>query len=202
MRGWNRRLFLKMAYGLPVVLRGLPRLDGAESPSGLVDLDLEAKQQWLNVARRSAFLYAYNGQVPGPVVETRPGDHIRIRFRNSLPEPTNLHYHGLHVPPTGSADNSFLMIPPGESFTYEFDLHATHPGGTFWYHPHVHGSAARQVSRGLAGVFVVRGELDQVPEIAAAPESSLVLQDFDLNADGLPLEPSMMERTMGREGHW
>ena len=149
---------------------------------------------------RSSYLYGFNGQIPGPVVDAQPGDHIRIRFRNSLPEPTNLHYHGLHIPPAGSADNSFLVIPPGESFTYEFDLPAAHAGGTFWYHPHIHGASARQVSRGLAGVFVVRGELDRVPEIAAAPESILVLQDFDLNASGLPREPSPMERIRGREG--
>ena len=64
----------------------------------------------------------------------------------------------------------------------------------------MHGSVARQVSRGLAGVFLVRGELDQIPEIADAPEAVLVLQDFDLARNGLPLEPGLMERMTGREG--
>jgi len=190
----HRRTFLKAGLGLPFALRKL------SSTPPVVDVDLEARQAWMRVAGRTVYLYGYNGQVPGPVIEARPGDHVRVRFRNRLAEPTNIHYHGLHVSPSGHADNVMLRIPAGESLTYEFDLPANHRGGTFWYHPHVHESVARQVSRGLAGVFVVRGELDQIPEIASAPEAVLVLQDFSLSSRGDPLEPNMMERIMGREG--
>ncbi|MCZ2075802.1 MAG: multicopper oxidase domain-containing protein, partial [Bryobacterales bacterium] len=168
--------------------------------SGLVDVSLTAASTWLSVASRQALLYSYDGQVPGPLIEARAGDTVRLRLKNELPEPTNLHYHGLHVPPTGHADNSFLEIPPGETLMYEFTLPAGHPAGTFWYHPHVHGLVARQVSRGLAGAFVVRGELDATPEIRDTPEHFLVLQDFDLYADGLVREPRFMERMQGREG--
>jgi FtsP/CotA-like multicopper oxidase with cupredoxin domain len=202
MFGYDRRSFLKVAAGLPAAAGALAPMLRAEPAvnTGLVEAGLEAGQAWIDVGGRNAYLYGFNGQVPGPILEARPGDHVRIRFRNSLPEPTNLHYHGLHVPPTGNADNSFLEIPSQENFTYEFDLPASHPGGTFWYHPHMHESVARQVSRGLAGVFIVRGELDQIQEIAAAPEAALVLQDFELTSSGLPVEPGLMERMAGREG--
>jgi hypothetical protein len=36
----------------------------------------------------------------------------------------------------------------------------------------------------LAGVFVVRGDLDEIPEIKAAKEEFLVLQDFALHSEG------------------
>ncbi|MBZ5677711.1 MAG: multicopper oxidase family protein [Acidobacteriia bacterium] len=189
-----RRTFLKASLGLPFSLSKL------SSTPTVVDVALEARQGRMRVAGRTAYLYGYNGQVPGPMIEARPGDHMRVRFRNGLVEPTNIHYHGLHVSPSGNADNVMLRIPAGESFTYEFDLPASHRGGTFWYHPHVHESVARQISRGLAGVFIIRGELDQIPEIASAPEAVLVLQDFSLSSHGDPLEPNMMERMMGREG--
>jgi FtsP/CotA-like multicopper oxidase with cupredoxin domain len=196
MLGCKRRDFLKAAAGAFVpVLRAAPQAN-----TGLIEVELEAEQKWIEVGGRNAHLVGFNGQVPGPVVEAGPGDHVRIHLRNSLSEPTNLHYHGLHVAPTGNADNSFLEIPSGEDFTYEFDLPASHPGGTFWYHPHIHETVARQVSRGLAGVFIVRGELDQIPEIADAPEAVLVLQDFDLASNGLSLEPGLIERMAGREG--
>lgn len=196
MFGCDRRNFLKAAAGaFAPVLRAEPAAD-----TGLVEMELEAEQELIEVGGRSAYLFGFNGRAPGPILEARPGDHVRVRFRNSLREPTNLHYHGLHVPPTGNADNSFLEIPAGEDFTYEFDLPASHPGGTFWYHPHMHGFVARQVSRGLAGIFIVRGELDQIPEIAEAPEAVLVLQDFDLDNSGLPVEPGLMQRMAGREG--
>jgi FtsP/CotA-like multicopper oxidase with cupredoxin domain len=190
----HRRTFLKASLSLPFALREL------SSTPQVVDVNLEARQGWMRVAGRTAYLYGYNGQVPGPLIEARPGDHVRVRFRNGLAEPTNIHYHGLHVSPSGHADNVMLRIPAGESLTYEFNLPMNHHGGTFWYHPHVHESVARQVSRGLAGVFIVRGELDQIPEIASAPEAVLVLQDFSLSSRGDPLEPNMMERMMGREG--
>ena len=54
--------------------------------------------------------------------------------------------------------------------------------------------------RSLAGVLIVRGDLDQIPEIAAAPERILVLQDFDLGSGGAPAEAGVMERMVGREG--
>jgi FtsP/CotA-like multicopper oxidase with cupredoxin domain len=199
----NRRGFLKAAIGLPAGYGLVTSLRGAElaTSAGLVEVDLEAQQTWINVAGQNAYLFGFNGQVPGPTIEAHPGDHVRIRFRNSLPEMTNLHYHGLHVTPNGNGDNSFLEVGSGESLTYEFDLPTDHPGGTFWYHPHMHGSVARQVSRGLAGVFIVRGELDQIPEIAKAPEAILVLQDFALSSSGLPVEPSLMARMTGRQGN-
>ena len=183
------------AGALVPVLRAGPAAD-----TGLIEVDLDAQQKWIEVGGTTGYLYGFNGQIPGPTIEARPGDHVRIRFTNSLPEPTNLHYHGLHVPPTGYADNSLLEIAAGESLTYEFDLPTSHPGGTFWYHPHMHESVARQVSGGLAGVFIVRGELDQIPEIAGAPEAVLVLQDFGVDSGGRPVEPGLMERMIGREG--
>jgi FtsP/CotA-like multicopper oxidase with cupredoxin domain len=103
---------------------------------------------------------------------------------------TNLHYHGLHVTPNGNGDNSFLEVGSGESLTYEFDLPTDHPGGTFWYHPHMHGSVARQVSRGLAGVFIVRGELDQIPEIAKAPRRSSFCRTSRSPAAGFQWNPA------------
>lgn len=200
MFSYSRRRFVGAAAGLPLLGRS-GRLRAADDDGQrLVALDLVARQDWVRIGNQDAYAYAFNRVVPGPAIEARPGDRVLIQFRNALIEPTNLHFHGLHIPSTGSADNAMLSIPPGESFTYEFELPLTHPGGTFWYHPHVHGYAARQVSHGLAGVLIVRGELDQIPEIGAAPEEIMVLQDFDLDRGGVPTEPGMMERMEGREG--
>jgi FtsP/CotA-like multicopper oxidase with cupredoxin domain len=134
------------------------------------------------------------------MIEAKPGDEVRITLRNDLPEISNLHFHGLHIPSTGNADNVMLRVPPGESQEYSFTIPANHPSGTFWYHPHVHGSAARQVSRGLAGALIIRNATDSIPEITQAPEALLVLQDFALDGIGRPVEPNMMGKMSGREG--
>lgn len=166
----------------------------------VASVNLSARSEWLNVAGRSLNLYTYERQYPGPAIRIKPGNRLVIKFLNLLTEPTNLHFHGLHIPSTGSADNSFLRIERGQSFTYDFEIPQNHPGGTFWYHPHHHGMAAKQLSRGLAGMIIVRGVLDEIPEIAQAPESLLMLQDFAVNGQGVPTEPGMMERMQGREG--
>ena len=77
-----------------------------------------------------------NPKAAGPLIEARAGDTVRLRFKNELPEATNLHYHGLHVPPTGNADNSFDRSPGhGEQqqgcqkiFTAPFKLTGEQPG--------------------------------------------------------------------------
>jgi FtsP/CotA-like multicopper oxidase with cupredoxin domain len=53
----------------------------------------------------------------------------------------------------------------------------------------------------LAGLFIVRGELDEIPEIQAASEEFLVLQDFALDEEGRLLSSAHMSLMMGREGN-
>ena len=170
-----------------------------QSSNGLLELDLSASESPVNLGNKQAYLLTYNGQVPAPRLEANPGDKVKIHFTNNLSQPTNIHYHGLHIPITGNADNVFLQIEPGEQLTYEFTIPQNHPAGTFWYHPHLHGLVAEQLFGGLAGLFIVRG-LDEIPEIKAAQEEFLVLQDFALDDDGRLMDSSHMSLMMGREG--
>lgn len=172
-----------------------------QSQNGLLEVNLTANYTTVNLGGKPADLLTYNGQVPAPRLEARAGDRIRIHFTNQLQQPTNLHYHGLHIPPTGKADNVFRQINPPDSFTYEFQIPENHPAGTFWYHPHLHGYVADQLSGGLAGLFVIRGELDEVPEVKAAKEEFIVLQDFALDDRGQLLSSSHMSLMAGREGN-
>lgn len=171
------------------------------SENGLLELDLEASSQTVQLGEITASLLTYNGQIPAPRLEAKPGDKVRIHFTNHLTQATNLHYHGLHIPFTQNADNVFLNIAPGEKFTYQFEIPTNHRAGTFWYHPHLHGLVAEQLFGGLAGLFIVRGELDEIPEIKAAKEEFLVLQDFALDDAGKPLPSAQMSLMTGREGN-
>ena len=176
----------------------LPQL--YQSQNGLLEVDLEASERAVDLGGKQAYLLTYNGQVPAPRLEAKPGDKVRLNFTNNLEQPTNIHYHGLHIPITGNADNVFLKIEPGKKLTYEFQIPSDHPAGTFWYHPHLHGLVAEQLFAGLAGLFIVRGELDEIPEVKAAKEEFLVLQDFALDNDGRPMDSRHMSLMMGREG--
>jgi FtsP/CotA-like multicopper oxidase with cupredoxin domain/peroxiredoxin len=132
-------------------------------------------------------LRSYNGGIVGPVIRVSPGDRLKIKLQNGIAkaEPdtppssknpnaangfniTNLHTHGLHVSPAGWADNIFKEIGPGETAEFCYDIPADHPAGTFWYHPHRHGSTGVQVASGMAGALIVDGGMDEVPEIKEA----------------------------------
>ena len=145
---------------------------------GLVEVAMDARPSLVNIAGQERLLYSYSGKIPGPPIEANPGDTVRIRFTNALGEPTNLHFHGLHISPTGTGDDVFRKIASGETFTYEFQIPSNHPGGVVYYHPHAHGTVAKQILGGLGGMIVVRGELDQLPEIQTAQELFVFLKDF------------------------
>lgn len=160
-----------------------------------------------------AELSTYNGMYPGPLIRLSAGDVLELQLKNSLPHggdnllghhrgPTNLHTHGLHVSPSGRADNVFLEIPPGGTFAYQFDTRHHRPGTTNWYHPHQHGIVAEQVWDGLAGALIV-DDGDIAPSLAPyrAPGKTYtcVLKDISLTA-GRPSPFTAHDFMAGKEG--
>jgi FtsP/CotA-like multicopper oxidase with cupredoxin domain len=72
------------------------------------------------------------------------------------PNSTNMHTHGLHIDSHEPGDNVIdVEINPGESYTYTYHLPMNHMPGTFWYHPHLHGSTTIQTGGGVAGFIIV-----------------------------------------------
>lgn len=66
---------------------------------------------------------------------------------------TNLHFHGLVVPPVCHQDDTLktLVQPSSPPFKYSFEIPANQPPGLYWYHPHVHGFSKAQVLGGASG---------------------------------------------------
>nr|WP_281377017.1 multicopper oxidase family protein [Deinobacterium chartae] len=138
----------------------------------------------------------YDGTLPGPVITLNEGEAVRLAFHNALHAPTNLHLHGLQIPP--QADDPHRVVAPGQTVTHAFEL-LPESAGTYWYHPHAHGRVTRQQWSGLAGALIVRGAPDRLPELAAASEHVLVLQDLSVE-QGLPAPHAPMEWMSGKEG--
>ena len=139
-------------------------------------------------------VWAYNNQVPGPILRANVGDRIRVRLVNRLPQATSIHWHGLRL------DNVMDEVPgvtqppvaPGETFTYDF---VAKDAGTFWFHPHLRGS--EQVERGLHGVLIV---LDAPP--TTVREEVWVLDDWRLGDDG-QIDPNFITRhDLAHDGRW
>lgn len=166
------------------------------SSGGVLRVELDAAPRTVTVGGERVTMLGYADHVPGPTLRLRPGDLLQIRLRNGLDEPTNLHVHGLHVSPEGNGDNPFVVIEPGQSFDYSYQLPPDHPAGTYWYHPHLHGTVADQVFGGLYGAIVV----DEDEALPVARERVLVVSDVSFDGAGNVRPASPQERMMGREG--
>jgi FtsP/CotA-like multicopper oxidase with cupredoxin domain len=160
----------------------------------VVSIELDAQDvPWEFAPGRAIPGFAYNGVVPGPAIEANAGDTIEVRLKNSLPQATTIHWHGIRLPAdmdgTGAVQQA---VEPGETFTYRF---VVPDAGTFWYHSH--HNETEQIERGLYGPLIVRGEGE--PKLDR--ERVLLLDDLKLDAEGnvSPFgEPH--EHHAGREG--
>jgi FtsP/CotA-like multicopper oxidase with cupredoxin domain len=105
---------------------------------------------------------------------------------------TNLHSHGLWVSPSGNSDNVLLSIDLNVSFEYEYNVPVDHPTGTFWYHPHVHGTTAMQVGSGMTGALVVEG--DRAPTREENGDLDTLLKKFRPKIGGSSAEVMMLQQ--------
>jgi FtsP/CotA-like multicopper oxidase with cupredoxin domain len=93
---------------------------------------------------------------------------------------TNLHFHGTNVTPACGGDNvTRTLINPGDSntFQYSFTIPTNEPPGLYWYHPHVHGLAERDLLGGATGALVVDGIQNVQPAVAELSQRYLVIRD-------------------------
>lgn len=161
-----------------------PRLEG-----GVKVYDFEVSQiGWSILENERVDAYAVNRQVPGPTVRVRAGDRVRFNVKNSLAEPTTIHWHGMILPNNmdGAAEVTQAPIEPDGRYVYEF---TTRQSGTFFYHSHQ--DPDRQQGVGLYGALIID------PTIPLAipgydQEYTIQLQEW-LKREGLTYPSMIME---------
>lgn len=120
--------------------------------------------------------WTYNGRIPGPTIRCSEGDRIRITLRNGSSHPHSMHFHGIHAAEMDGVPGTPGVIPPGESFTYEFDAE---PFGLHLYHCHVF-PLARHIAKGLYGAFIIDPKGGRPP---VDHEFVMVMSGFDVDFD-------------------
>jgi FtsP/CotA-like multicopper oxidase with cupredoxin domain len=165
------------------------------SHEGVLDVRLAAAPGVL-LAGRDTSAWGFNGTSPGPTLLLQPGDLLQVRLVNHVDQPTNLHTHGLHVSPQGNGDNPFVTVDPGGSFDYAIRIPPDHPAGTFWYHPHHHGTVADQIFAGMVGALLIGG----APELPVTGDRVLLVTDITLDGSGRVAAVNPMVTMIGREG--
>jgi FtsP/CotA-like multicopper oxidase with cupredoxin domain len=163
------------------------------------------------------YCFTYVDGTPSPTLRLNPGDTLTVNLKNSSTAPntamagmtmgrsanrtpcsgetilastTNLHFHGLNIPPLCHEDEViYTAVQTGTVFQYKFQIPANEPPGLYWYHPHPHGFSDSQVLGGASGALIVQGIQQFNPILAGLPERVIVMRD-QLNAFIPPATPS------------
>ena len=144
------------------------------------------------------------GEVESPTLRLNPGDVLAMSVKDRIEQDetdgmgmdmsplgktcgdgglatlssTNVHFHGLNVPPICHQDDvlTTLIQPNTGPFEFKMQIPKNEPPGLYWYHPHVHGFTEFQVNGGAAGAIIVEG-MDKVrPEVAGLKERVFVIR--------------------------
>jgi FtsP/CotA-like multicopper oxidase with cupredoxin domain len=121
------------------------------------------------------------------------------------PTSTNLHFHGLTIPPVCHQDDVLKtsIQPSDPPFEYRFRIPQNEPPGLYWYHPHIHGFSKLEVLGGASGALIVEGIERANKAVAGLPERVIVIRDQDLlnpNAPPSKSEPVVPRMLIDRDG--
>ncbi len=186
----------KLPVGAP--LSGLAKLVNQSNAPAVFEATIEAGiASHEFVPGMATQVLAYNGSVPGTMIEVFEGDHVKIAFKNRIPDQAStIHWHGLEVP-ADQDGNPTNPVASGSDRIYEFTI-PEGSAGSYWYHPHPHGQTSEQVYRGLAAPFIVRSKNDPLP--TELGDTVLFISSVSLNADGTIAENTAADLMNGREG--
>lgn len=126
--------------------------------------------------------YGINGTWLSPTIIVNKGDSITLNVINNLPVRTTMHWHGLHVSAMNDGGPHQEIFP---STTWSPSFKVRNNAATFWYHPHGAGQTEQQVSKGLAGLFIVKDSAEaalNLPRTYGVDDIPLIVQSkaFDV----------------------
>lgn len=164
-------------------------------------------------------VWGYNGIFPGPTLEARTGRRVVVRQHNELPVPVVVHLHGGRTPPESDGYPTDFILPKGQDHgSHRHGGHASmgesasrgfkdyeYPNeqraATLWYHDHRMDFTGPQVYRGLAGMYVLRDEVEEdLPLPKGEKEVPLVISDRTFLEDGSLYYPSLDPSLRGEPG--
>ncbi|MGE5549020.1 MAG: multicopper oxidase family protein, partial [Bacteroidota bacterium] len=190
---------------IPAVLRPI----GIERGKPLYGITMSQFQQQLHRDFLPTTVWGYNGTYPGPTIEARRNQAIRVRYLNNLPTThllpidhsvhgaesfrpdvrTVVHLHGANLPAIfdGHPDVWFTpgLVETGPLFkTNVFTYPNKQPATALWYHDHAVGITRLNVYAGLAAFYLLRDRFEDALKLPSGCfEVPLVIQDRSFNPD-------------------
>ena len=161
-----------------------------DSRNGVLQVTLTQAPTRITVAGQTFTSNVFNGQYIPPVLRMRRGDRLELELVNRIgaadvqidgPQSTNVHYHGMVVPPSPPGDDVFLDVGAGATYAYRWQVPMNHEQGTHWYHPHSHGLVEPQILSGMSGMLIVDGLISEhYTAFLGLKQRYLVLKDIVL----------------------
>ena len=170
----TRRHFMKMTTVAGLCVASPWSLCSDASSSSVVSVPLKVGKVVIDLAGTLVNTWGYNGVVPGPEIRIKEGQTLRALVKNTLPDPTLVHWHGISL--INSMDGTQLAqlpIDPGSRFDYEFVVPES---GTHWYHSHF----GKQADKGLYGPLIVEPHTET---LSYDREYTLILDDWSDGVD-------------------
>jgi len=134
-----------------------------------------------------------NGNLLGPTILLDRYQTVTMNVTNNLTDTTTIHWHGMHVAPQNDG-GPHTVIPPGTTWSPSFPVldWAT----TNWYHPHLHMKTNEHVQKGIAGMIIVRDDIEaalDLPRTYGVDDIPLVIQTkaFDASNQIITLETAL-----------
>ncbi|MFE2937776.1 multicopper oxidase family protein [Streptomyces sp. NPDC059255] len=127
--------------------------------------------------------WGVNGTYLGPTIRARRGEQVEFVVRNGLDQDTSLHWHGMRLP-AAMDGGPHQVVPAGGTWRPRWLI--DQPAATLWYHPHVHGSTADHLYRGLSGLFIVDdegSEASKLPSEYGVDDIPMIVQDRAFDGD-------------------
>ncbi|MCX6199630.1 MAG: multicopper oxidase domain-containing protein [Bacteroidetes bacterium] len=100
--------------------------------------------------------YGINGSLLAPTIIVNKWDWVTMNLTNHLTgsgNSTTIHWHGLHVPAMADGGPHQIIL---QNTTWSPHFQILNNAGTFWYHPHGDNKTDRHVSKGIAGMIIVK----------------------------------------------
>jgi FtsP/CotA-like multicopper oxidase with cupredoxin domain len=204
------------------------------SQNGVLEVELTASNA-AQANGSARYCYTDSAGHESPNLRVHPGDLVILHLTNALtevshgstgpvpahahahsaadpcssgimsPVSTNLHFHGLTIPPVCHQDDVMkTSVQPGDApFEYRFRVPENEPPGLYWYHPHIHGFSKEQLLGGASGALIVEGIERAKKAAAGLPERVFVIRDQDLvnpNAPPAKSEPVVPKFMIDRDG--
>ncbi|MDE2125836.1 MAG: multicopper oxidase domain-containing protein [Armatimonadetes bacterium] len=144
------------------------------------EYDLEIVIAEHEIVPRIAFhAYAFNGQVPGPLIRVKEGDWIQVNLTNKTHDFHTIHWHGMYVPCEMDGIPLGTQYPVGYGETFRY-LWRAQPAGTHFYH--CHNMTNMHIQAGLYGALIVESHDDPVRRVFGYDrEYVMVLSEVDTN---------------------